>query len=179
MSSNTIAAQKHRASYKTGKKSEVDETLFAGATKPGESGAAVLSKAMYSNIQALVGEQSAVMSTTELQRMKDTATGEFERQAALKAATAASAKQDKAKQAALRKQKMQELEAQRKLAIPPTEIEAQKMQETAELLNAADRQMAEELDDVKKMNQMMLYSKVVTIRDAQLNEKKGAPHTPE
>ena len=27
-------------------------------------------------------------------------------------------------------------------------------------------------DDVKKMNQMMLYAKVVTIRDAQLNEKK-------
>ena len=37
---------------------------------------------------------------------------------------------------------------------------------------AADKQMAEELDDVKKMNQMMLYAKVVTIRDAQLNEKK-------
>ena len=27
-------------------------------------------------------------------------------------------------------------------------------------LSAADRQMAEELDDVKRMNQMMLYSKV-------------------
>merc|ERR1719353_206629 len=40
------------------------------------------------------------------------------------------------------------------------------------MLSAADRQMAEELDDVKKMNQMMLYAKVVTIRDAQLNEKK-------
>ena len=29
-------------------------------------------------------------------------------------------------------------------------------------------------DDVKKMNQMMLYAKVVTIRDAQLNEKRCA-----
>ena len=28
-------------------------------------------------------------------------------------------------------------------------------------------QLSEELDDVKKMNQMMLYAKVVTIRDAQ------------
>jgi hypothetical protein len=44
--------------------------------------------------------------------------------------------------------------------------------EKATMLSAADRQMAEELDDVKKMNQMMLYAKVVTIRDAQLNEKK-------
>merc|ERR1719446_1406436 len=52
-----------------------------------------------------------------------------------------------------------ELEAQRKLAVPPSEIEMQ-------------QQMEKELDDVKKMNQMMLYAKVVTIRDAQLNEKK-------
>merc|ERR1719502_546948 len=79
------------------------------------------------------------------------------------------ASESKAKE---RKQKMLELEAQRKLAIPPSEIEQQKLAEKAAMLSAADRQMAEELDDVKKMNQMMLYSKVVTIRDAQLNEKK-------
>ena len=30
----------------------------------------------------------------------------------------------------------------------------------------------EQLDEVKNMNQMMLYSKCVTIRDAQLEEKK-------
>ena len=34
------------------------------------------------------------------------------------------------------------------------------MAEKAAMLSAADRQMAEELDDVKRMNQMMLYSKV-------------------
>lgn len=71
-----------------------------------------------------------------------------------------------------RKQKMLELEAQRKLAVPPSEIEQTQAKEKATMLSAADRQMAEELDDVKKMNQMMLYAKVVTIRDAQLNEKK-------
>lgn len=32
--------------------------------------------------------------------------------------------------------------------------------------------MDEELDDVKHMNQMILYSKVVTIRDKQLQENK-------
>jgi len=32
--------------------------------------------------------------------------------------------------------------------------------------------MDEDLDDVKHMNQMMLYSKVVTIRDKQLEENK-------
>jgi len=67
---------------------------------------------------------------------------------------------------------MIQLEAERKLAVPPSEDEQRKLAEKAMMLSAADRQMAEELDDVKKMNQMMLYSKVVTIRDAQLNEKK-------
>lgn len=32
--------------------------------------------------------------------------------------------------------------------------------------------MDEDLDDVKHMNQMVLYSKVVTIRDKQLEENK-------
>ena len=32
--------------------------------------------------------------------------------------------------------------------------------------------MDNELDDVKQMNQMVLYSKVVTIRDKQLDENK-------
>lgn len=32
--------------------------------------------------------------------------------------------------------------------------------------------MDEDLDDVKHMNQMILYSKVVTIRDKQLEENK-------
>lgn len=32
--------------------------------------------------------------------------------------------------------------------------------------------MDEDLDDVKHMNQMILYSKVVTIRDKQLQENK-------
>merc|ERR1712242_543389 len=31
----------------------------------------------------------------------------------------------------------------------------------------------EDMDDVKHMNQMMLYSKIVTIRDAQIQEKRN------
>ena len=38
-------------------------------------------------------------------------------------------------------------------------------------------QLSEELDDVKKMNQMMLYAKVVTIRDAQV-PAAPSPATP-
>merc|ERR1719333_1705435 len=40
------------------------------------------------------------------------------------------------------------------------------------VLEKAKRMLDEDLDDVKHMNQMMLYSKVVTIRDAQVQEKR-------
>jgi hypothetical protein len=39
-------------------------------------------------------------------------------------------------------------------------------------LSKAQKKMDEEMDDVKHMNQMVLYSKVVTIRDKQLMENK-------
>ena len=42
----------------------------------------------------------------------------------------------------------------------------------SQVMSNAELQLSEELDDVKKMNQMMLYAKVVTIRDAQCTEKK-------
>ena len=40
------------------------------------------------------------------------------------------------------------------------------------LLSKAQKQMDEGLDDVKHMNQMVFYSKVVTIRDKQIEENK-------
>jgi len=40
------------------------------------------------------------------------------------------------------------------------------------LLSKAQKKLDEDLDDVKHMNQMVLYSKVVTIRDKQINENK-------
>merc|ERR1712118_623006 len=40
------------------------------------------------------------------------------------------------------------------------------------VLEKAKRMLDEEMDDVKHMNQMMLYSKIVTIRDAQIQEKR-------
>ena len=130
-----------------------------------------MSRSQYANVQALVGDTKSVLSASELSRMRDIAMPEADRQAALAAArmSAQAGKQARAKE---RKEKMVELEAQRKLMVPPSEIEQQQSAEKAAMLSAADRQIAEELDDVKKMNQMMLYSKVVTIRDAQLNEKK-------
>merc|ERR1719284_746603 len=41
------------------------------------------------------------------------------------------------------------------------------------VLERAKQMLDEEMDDVKHMNQMMLYSKIVTIRDAQIQEKRN------
>ena len=131
----------------------------------------MMSRAQASSINNLIGETKSVIPPHELQRMRDIARPESERVADEKRERDSKKASTLAKSEA-RKDMMRQLEAERMLAVPPTEIEQMRLAEKAAMLSAADRQMAEELDDVKKMNQMMLYSKVVTIRDAQLNEKK-------
>ena len=54
----------------------------------------------------------------------------------------------------------------------PSETEVIAAAKSQSTLNRAELLREEALDEVKNMNQMMLYSKCVTIRDAQLEEKK-------
>jgi Trichohyalin-plectin-homology domain len=56
--------------------------------------------------------------------------------------------------------------------MPPTETELLQRAENAATLTHAERLLAEQQDEVKAMNQMMQYSQCVTIRDAQLAERK-------
>jgi len=60
---------------------------------------------------------------------------------------------------------MMECDRQRATKVPPTQAEHEQKQRDAGLLSKAQMQLDEEQDDVKQMNQMCLYSKVVTIRD--------------
>lgn len=81
-------------------------------------------------------------------------------------------KQSKFASAAARKAKMQQLDKERANKVPATDIEQRERNKGQGLLAKAQQQMDEEHDDVKQMNQMVLYSKVVTIRDKQLDENK-------
>ena len=54
--------------------------------------------------------------------------------------------------------------------MPPSEIEVENNQRAEGLLSKAQMQLDEAHDDVKHMNQMTLYAKVVTVRDKQLAE---------
>jgi hypothetical protein len=67
---------------------------------------------------------------------------------------------------------MQAMDRERANKIPPTDIEQAQRNKDVGILSKAQAQLDEELDDVKHMNQMVLYSKVVTIRDKQLEENK-------
>lgn len=64
------------------------------------------------------------------------------------------------------------MDKERAQKLPPGEFEAAKKTSDLGILAKARHQLDEEHDDVKHMNQMMLYSKVVTIRDKQLDENK-------
>ena len=64
-----------------------------------------------------------------------------------------------------RKQRMLEMDKERANKLPPTEHQQITKEQNETLLTKAQQMLDEEHDDVKHMNQMMLYSKVVTIRD--------------
>lgn len=178
MYAQTVASRSHRAAYKPGgstKKTAVDESRLGNSAASGSMrDVAVLSSSQMKSIQGLVGNtlEQSVLSTVELQRMKDTASGEIERREAAAKQASQAAKAEQLEKAQARKARMRELEVQRKKEVPLSDIEQAKAEEKAAKLTSAEMQLSEELDDVKKMNQMMLYAKVVTIRDAQVNEKK-------
>jgi len=73
-------------------------------------------------------------------------------------------------EAKARKQRMLEMDKERGNKIPPTEYQQLTKEKNETLLTKAQQKLDEEHDDVKHMNQMMLYSKVVTIRDKQKDE---------
>ena len=65
------------------------------------------------------------------------------------------------------------MDAQRSTKVKPTEWQEQEKIKGDTLLSKAQKKLDEDLDDVKHMNQMVLYSKVVTIRDKQIKENKN------
>ncbi len=71
-----------------------------------------------------------------------------------------------------RKERMLKLAEEAKRKAPETETDVLKAQTNAKVKSRAEYLLEEQQDEVKHMNQMVLYSKCVTIRDAQIEEKK-------
>jgi hypothetical protein len=74
--------------------------------------------------------------------------------------------------ATLRKKKMMELDKQRAAQEPLSDLRRTDYVKRDGILAKAQEQLDEQLDEVKTMNRMVLYSKVVTVRDKQLEENK-------
>lgn len=58
------------------------------------------------------------------------------------------------------------------MKVKPSEFQQAEKNKADTLLSKAQKKLDEEMDDVKHMNQMVLYSKVVTIRNKQCEESK-------
>merc|ERR1712232_1246213 len=71
-----------------------------------------------------------------------------------------------------RKEKIKQMEEERRKNVAMNDQEKQGRTQKNSVLERAKDMLDENMDDVKHMNQMMLYSKVVTIRDAQIQEKR-------
>ena len=71
-----------------------------------------------------------------------------------------------------KKEKMIKLDEDRAKKVQPSVLAQEEMQRSNQILSKAQMQLDEQHDDVKQMNQMVFYSKVVTVRDKQLEEAK-------
>jgi len=72
-----------------------------------------------------------------------------------------------------RKERMLQMEEERKKKALLADCDKDGLAQKNSVLEKARRMLDEDMDDVKHMNQMMLYSKIVTIRDAQIQEKRS------
>jgi len=80
---------------------------------------------------------------------------------------------ERMKKSIARKEKIRQLEEERKKNALLADNEKDGRAQKNSVLERAKNMLDEDMDDVKHMNQMMLYSKVVTIRDAQIQEKRN------
>lgn len=166
----------------------IDETLFgASKNQDGRSsrgarsnhrtpkGSAVVSSRMVSSLRedAIPGAKNTVMlSSDELGFMQNQSVILTAAEKARRQKEMDERKNQLASTAKARKERMLQMEDERKKKAPVmSPMEEREMEQKNALLEHARQALDEELDDVKHMNQMMLYAKCATIRDAQLAEK--------
>lgn len=115
---------------------------------------------------------AVVISANDFKRIKETA-NELSKTEQLKLNKARNEdKIQKFAAAQARKDKMLLLEETRKRNIKKSDIEIEQEAKNKIMNLRADQMKLNDHDDVKHMNQMMAYSKCVTIRDKQLTEKQ-------
>eukprot|EP00747_Dinoflagellata_sp_TGD_P162038 gnl/TRDRNA2_/TRDRNA2_179192_c0_seq1.p1 gnl/TRDRNA2_/TRDRNA2_179192_c0~~gnl/TRDRNA2_/TRDRNA2_179192_c0_seq1.p1 ORF type:complete len:519 (+),score=219.78 gnl/TRDRNA2_/TRDRNA2_179192_c0_seq1:105-1661(+) len=170
---------------KVGATSNIDESLFGNNDTKRPSNSKDIAVIGKDQLQApgaggrggAKGKESKsdaiVIPASELNRLRDNATMlTKEEELAIKRRQEAVYAERMAKSQA-RKEKMMQMEEERKKNALLSDMEKESRSQKNSVLEKAKMMMDENLDDVKHMNQMMLYSKIVTIRDAQIQEKRN------
>jgi hypothetical protein len=169
--------------------SHIDETLFGKGSTAKAAGrghvaaaTAVRTSAGVITLDELRGirgsavmnkkNDAVVISKAELDRIKDATTVKTKDQVIVEKKLAEEQKTAALAKSKAKKAKMMEMDQARATKIQPTGWQKEETAKNNNLRSKAQKRMDDDLDDVKHMNQMVLYSKVVTIRDKQLNENK-------
>ncbi|CAE7412535.1 CFAP45 [Symbiodinium sp. CCMP2456] len=165
---------------------DIDETLFGNAhnkTMPkqgdgkevmivGKDTVMVRKRYDRHNAKANPKEQAVVIAASELNRLRENAkllSKEEEIEQKKREEEALAERQAKS---IARKEKIRQMEEERKRNAIQAETAKDARGAKGGVLERAKQMLDEDMDDVKHMNQMMLYSKIVTIRDAQIQEKR-------
>ena len=164
------------------KDSYVDETLFGGKKKPSTTASGVRGNAAVISMDDLRTirqkteknnqNDAVIISKNDLDRIKQATTIKTKEQTLAEKKLIEEQKLAQQQKSKMRKTKMQEMDAQRATKVKPNEFQVAEKNKAETLLSKAQKKLDNDLDDVKAMNQMVLYSKVVTIRDKQLEENK-------
>jgi len=119
-------------------------------------------------------QEAVVIGASELNRLRDNAKL-LSREEELELRKRQEAERDERMQKSIaRKERIKMLEEERKKnALLSNDGDKESRAQKNSVLERAKQMLDEDMDDVKHMNQMMLYGKVVTIRDAQIQEKRN------
>lgn len=174
---------------------DVDETLFGGAnaghnrTAPrggrggdggkevqivGKDTVQVRNKFRGANRAPGGKADAVVIPASELNRLRENATLMTKEEELEHKRRQEEAYEERMEKSMARKEKIRVMEEERKknAMMADRDKEARSGGQKNSVLERAKQMLDEDMDDVKHMNQMMLYSKVVTIRDAQVQEKR-------
>jgi len=164
----------------------VDETLFGGGQRNKTSGRRAthdvsivgkdtvqVRKKFDPRAGAVKASDAVVIAASDLERLRANATLLSKEQEREQKRRQEEAYAERMEKSAARKEKIRIMEEERKKNALLRESGGKEARGQTSSVHARAQQMLDEdMDDVKHMNQMMLYSKVVTIRDAQVQEKR-------
>jgi len=161
-------------------KSSADEALFG--LNQGATTARAYHSRRESDVQQLTQKartgqplppNAIIISPTDLQRMKNSAAIATKEELMQQRRLLEEQNEKQMAAARAKRQRMIEIEAEKRKNIPVNQSDIEDQLRREALQNRAQQLLNEQKDEVKHMNQMVLYAKTVTVRDKQLMEKRS------